>query len=149
MTGEDQIRLCVSEKAGQTASQIAKHLGLKKGTVSSFLLKEVEAGRLIRKESEGPRGGYGYYPKAVLTTPKEPELKFVRTDGYGHKDPNGQFWTRVDCVQSSSPTEQQLLNKIVQLAEEVVGLSKNWRFCPSSKDLLKERLLDLQRLRVR
>ena len=55
------VRAYVRRAPGKTATQITNFLGLKKSSVSSYLVKEIKAGRMFRKEGVGPRGGWGYW----------------------------------------------------------------------------------------
>lgn len=60
----------VERNPGKSASIIAQSVGLHLPSVSSFLAKEVKAGRLVRRLGKGPRGGFGYYPTNAPESPK-------------------------------------------------------------------------------
>jgi hypothetical protein len=61
----------IQKNPGRTATQIASAMGLKTGSVSSFLLKAVANGSLVRQPKKGPRGGYVYYPLGIMFDPEQ------------------------------------------------------------------------------
>lgn len=62
-----RVVLYIQDNPWQSASQIAKALGLKSGVVSGCLKLMEEKRWLVRKPGCGPRGGMGYnlHPKCI------------------------------------------------------------------------------------
>jgi len=56
----------VKSHPGLTAHYIAKVLGEKPSTVSSYLYKMVKKGKLVRLPNCGPKNGYGYFLPGML-----------------------------------------------------------------------------------
>lgn len=63
------IHQTIEKQPGQTATQLANHLGLKPGTVSNLLFVLASKGQLIRVQAPGLQGqpAWRYYPVPQLT----------------------------------------------------------------------------------
>jgi len=52
--------LYLANRPWETATEISKHFNYPPGQLSSYLLRLVKMGILVRKNGKGPRGGHGY-----------------------------------------------------------------------------------------
>lgn len=72
---KDRILAYVASRPGKSATEIAHALDAKGASVSSALCVFTNIGQVIRKEGEGPRGGYVYF----IAPPKVPyKTRFER-----------------------------------------------------------------------